>query len=399
MPAYRYRALSADGTLTAGERIAASPEALREELARQGWLVDRVAAARAGSWGPGRRPVNRERVLLFNTELIALLRAGLPVPEALATAAERGDAPRLSRILARTLEDVRAGSRLSEAAARHPELFDEVYLSALRIGERSGDLAGALARYQDDLRRRIAVRKKVGQALAYPVFLLVTLVVILGVLFVFVMPRFVALYAEFEAELPLSTRILAAVVERLHLLLPLGIAGAAALVALAAFSQRTEAGRLAWGRLREHLPFYGALHRALLVAHTARTLATLLGAGLPMVEALEVTRAALPNAAYAGRLARVRDRVGEGQSLAQAMGGEDVLPGTGLKLVEAGEASGSLPDLLQEIARYYEEVLEHALGRTMALVEPSLMLLMGVLIGGIIVVMYLPIFQLADVLQ
>ncbi len=399
MPAFRYRALATDGSVVAGERLADSQQALRGELAAQGLLLERARLVR----GPGgwlwKRAVTPEALLLLNHELIALLHAGLPVPEALATVAERPGAPRLASVLARVLADVRTGVHLSDACAAHPEVFDGVYVSSVRTGERSGDLAGVLRRYQHDLRRRIAVRRKVAQALAYPLFLLFTLAVILGALFAFVMPRFVALYAEFEAELPLATRLLAGFVERLPVLAPAAaLVGVAALLALRAWV-RSERGALQWGALKQRLPLYGPLHCTFLVAHTTRTLATLLGAGLPMSGALDTVRAALPNRAYARRLEQVGARVGEGQSLARALAAEDMLPGMGLKLVEAGEAGGSLTEMLEEIAGYNEDVLEHRLGRTAALVEPALMLLMGLLVGGIILVMYLPIFRLADILQ
>jgi type IV pilus assembly protein PilC len=399
MPTYRFRALTREGGEVRGERLAASAEALRTELMARGWLLGRARPVRrAGRW-LGRRGVSWEALLLFNQELTALLRAGLSVPEALATTAERGDAGRLGPIVARVLDDVRGGERLSDACALHPDAFDEIYVSALRTGERAGDLPAALRRYQEDLRRRVAVRRKVSQALTYPLFLLFTLVVILGLLFAFVMPRFVALYAQFQADLPLGTRVLAGIVERLPLLAPLALGAGVALTLAGRLWLRSERGRRQWGALQQRLPGYGALHRAYLVAHTARTLGTLLGAGLPMTEALRTVQASIANRAYAHRLGQACDRVSGGQSLARALRAESLLPETGLKLVEAGEASGSLAEMLGEIARYYEEVLDHALGRAMALVEPALMLLMGILVGAIIVVMYLPIFQLADILQ
>jgi len=388
-----------EGEVVQGQRLAPSSEALRNELAERGWLPETVRPVHSfGRW-VSRRGVSGEVVLLFTHELSALLEAGLTVPEALATASDREDAPRLSAVLNRVLEAVRRGERLSDACARYPEAFDEVFVSALRTGERSGDLVTSLRRFQQDLSRRLAVHKKVAQALAYPLFLLITLGVILALLFAFVLPRFVALYADFQAQLPLSTRILATFVERLPVLLPVALAIAVPASILARAWLRSEAGRLRWGAIKERLPFYGPLHRAYLVAHLARTLSTLLGAGLPMPDALLTAGAALPNLAFARRLERVRDRVNEGQSLGRSVREERLLPGTGIKLVEAGEASGRLVDMLAEIARYYEEVLEHALARSMALVEPALMLVMGILVGGIIIVMYLPIFQLADILR
>jgi len=218
MPLFAYVALAENGATVSGEGVADSEHALREELGGRGLLVQQVKARRAA--GLGTKRVRPEEFALFNQEFMALVRAGLTVPDALGLAAQRGDSPRLARVLARVHADVKEGVSLSEACARHPEAFDRLYLAALRTGEKTGDFAAVLARYQGYLRHSVALRKKVGQALAYPVFLLVALAVILALLFAFVMPRFVAMYADVGAALPLPTRLLLGVVEHLHIAAP-----------------------------------------------------------------------------------------------------------------------------------------------------------------------------------
>ena len=398
MPLYAYVAIAENGATVSGERVAPSEAVLRDELGGHGLLVQRVRARRGAGLLQGRR-VRPEEFALFNQEFTALLRAGLTVPDALGLASQRGDSPALGKILARVLEDVRNGAALSQACARHPEAFDGLYLAALRTGEKSGDFAAVLKRYQEHLRQRVALRRKVSQALAYPVFLLIALAVILVVLFTFVMPSFVAMYADAGAALPLPTRVLLGIVERLPLVLP-ALVG---LVLLAFFAWRSwlssDAGRLQRDRLRERLPYVGELARTAIAAQLARTLSTLLAGGTPLVEALRTAATSIGNRLYVERLEAATRLVTDGASLSQAVRDTALLPPMAARMIEVGEASGGLDAMLAEVAQFNEELLDTRLARVMALVEPLLMLLMGVLVGGIIIVMYLPVFQMADVIK
>ncbi len=398
MPLYAYVALSETGKRVAGEVAADSEEALRAELAGRGLLVQEVRPRR-GRLGLRRSHVSPEEFSLFNQEFMALVRAGLTVSDALALAANRPDSPRLGKVLGRVYEDVRNGVPLPEACARYPEAFDRLYIAALRTAEKTGDLPGVLKRYQDYLRHRVALRKKVSQALAYPVFLLVTLVVILGVLFVFVMPRFIAMYADLGADLPVPTRVLMAVVDRIYIVGP-GLVGA---ILVAAWAWRrwtaTSAGRRHVDRLRERLPYIGELARIVAAAQLARSLATLLAGGTPLVEALRTASGALSNQVYLDRLEAVTRHVTEGTSFAQAVRTTALMPPMAARMIEVGEASGGLETMLAEVAQFYEEMLDSRLARLTAIIEPLLMLLMGILIGGIIIVMYLPVFHMADIIK
>jgi type IV pilus assembly protein PilC len=397
MPLYAYVAIAENGVTVSGERVAPSESVLRDELGGRGLLVQRVRARRRA--GLGARRVRPEEFALFNQEFTALLRAGLTVPDALALASNRGDSPALGKVLARVHEDVREGVALSQACARHPEAFDGLYLAALRTGEKTGDFAVVLKRYQEHLRHRVALRKKISQALAYPLFLLIALAVILVVLFTFVMPSFISMYADVGASLPLPTRVLLGMVEQLPLVLP-ALAGA---TLLAVWGWRTwlstDEGRRQRDRLRERLPYVGELARTAIAAQLARALATLLAGGTPLVEALRTAAGSVSNRLYLDRLEQATQRVTEGASLAQAVRETALLPAMAARMIEVGEASGGLDAMLGEVAQFYEELLDTRLARVMTLIEPLLMLLMGVLVGGIIIVMYLPVFHMADVIK
>lgn len=399
VPIYQYSALTERGVLSNGEQAATSMEALRSELAQRGLLVQNIRSQHAGFRLLRRRRVSPEYFQLFNQEFMALMRAGLTIPDALALSSNRPDSPMLGSILQRVLEDVRGGALFSEACARHPEAFEGLYIAALRAGEKTGNLAEVLARYQEYLKHKVALRRKISQALAYPVFLLIALVVILAILFIFVMPRFVAMYADFGAELPLPTRVLIGLVERFYIvgpaLLGLGAAGWYGWRRWVA----THQGRLWADNLREHIPYISDVARLVTAAQLARSLSTLLAGGTPLVEALRTARESLTNRAYALRLEQATQKVIDGSSLAQAMRQTNLMPDTAVRMIEVGEASGGLDSMLGEIALFYEGILDTRLARLMALIEPSIMLLMGLFIGGIIIVMYLPIFHMADVIK
>lgn len=399
MPVFTYTALSGNGTAMTGEGVAATAEELTQQLADKGLLVRSVARKHSLFSRFRRKRIKPEAFLLFNQEFIALLRAGLTIPDALKLATAHPDNAMLAHILQRVLEDVRAGVLFSAACARHPEIFDGLYISALKTGEKTGTLPAVLAKYQAALKKRVEFAKKVSHALTYPLFLLITLGVILGVLFVFVMPRFVAMYADFGAELPLPTKILVGFVRHLYVYLPiLLLIGVAAGFAWRAFVA-APAGRLRVDRLKMRLPLLGDINRHVAIAQLARTLSTLLSGGTPLVEAMSTTRESLANRAEANALERAVALVTEGKSLAQAMQASGSMPNTALKMIEVGEALGNLDGMLAEIAEYYEDLVANKLTRLTALVEPMMMLLMGVLIGGIIVVMYLPIFYMVDIVK
>jgi type IV pilus assembly protein PilC len=399
MPLYSYTALTEAGVRVTGEGVATSAQELTQELAGKGLLIQQIRKRRTRFNLFHRERIRPEDFLLFNQEFMALVRAGLTIPEALELAANRPDNPGLGQVLQRVLEDVRGGVLLSEACARHHEVFDALYVSALKTGEKTGDLPNVLTRYQDYLRHRVALRKKVSQALAYPAFLLIALGVILAVLFAFVMPRFVAMYADFGAKLPWPTQFLINVVSYMPLIAPsLVVVGLGVWFGWRSWTA-TESGRLTVDRLKERIPYIGGINRLVAVAQLARSISTLLGGGTPLVEAMRTAQESVANRAFGTRLARATQQVVEGGSLTQALKTGQLMPETAIKMVEVGEASGKLDGMLAEVAQFYEEALDHRLARVMALIEPLLMLLMGILVGGTILAMYLPIFNMAEIIK
>lgn len=399
MPQYQYTALSQHGALIVGESASSSPENLKIELEILGLRAQRIRIKRNWMRMWRRGSVRPEAFLQLVQELLSLTRAGLPLPEVLEMIADRPGESDLGQVMSRVLADVRAGMLFSQACAAHPDIFDGLFLSALRTGEKTGELPTVLARYQEYLRRQVALRKKISQALAYPAFLMLALSVILGVMFAFVMPRFVTMYANFDADLPTPTRWLLTVVSHFPLIaLASGVIGMLGLYAWQMYAANP-AGRLKLDQWKLRMPLIGDAVRTAAIAHLARSLATLLAGGTPLVEAMKTVHKSFPNRAFALQVADVTKQVIQGESLAKAVRVSGLMPETAVKMLQVGEASGGLDRMLAEIAQYYEDVLETRLARIMTLIEPLLVLLMGVMIGGIIIVMYLPIFNLAEVIR
>lgn len=400
MPVYVYKALTSSGATVTGELAAHSTDELCHLLAGKGMMMQNARPVRLRGWQLlPQKSVKRQELLLFNQEFIALLRAGIPIPAILEMLEQRPAQPVLRRVIARVLEDVRKGVPLSQACAEHPEVFDSLYLTSLKMGEQSGKLANALQRYQQYLKLRLAMQKKVQQAMAYPAFLLITLVVMLIVLFTFVMPRFVSMYADFGAQLPAPTRALMHVVEHIYIYLPILLGILLLMFAAYRFWVATDGGKLQRDKLVLRLPLFRHIVKMNIAGQLSRMLATLLSGGMPLVEAMATVAESVNNRVYAGGLWQARKQVTEGVPLHQAMAELELFEPTTLKIIQAGETAGNLDEMLAEVAGYQEEVLEHQLSRLMAFVEPALMLLMGVFIGGIIIAMYLPIFSVAEVVK
>ncbi len=397
MPKFSYTVLSENGVVTTGDAHAVSSEELKLKLEGDGLRVQSIR--RATSALLRRKAADSESLLLFNQEFLALLRAGLTVSDALALTLDHPERNELGYVLADVHRAVQEGKLLSEACARHPEVFDPLYISAIRTGEKTGDLVSVLVRHQDYLRRQMTLQRKIKRAMAYPIFLLAVLGLILAALFVFVMPRFVAMYASFGAALPGPTKVLLDIANNLPLLASVLLLTTAGLWWGWRKWGATERGQAAIDRWKAGIPILGKLEQIIAIGRIMRSLSTLLSGGTALVEALHSAQESIRNRAYAAHLRSVESRVTEGGSLAAALRQTKAFPATALKMVEVGESSGALEKMLAEAALYYEEMLEDRLETVTSLIEPLLMLVMGLIVGSVIIVMYLPIFNLANVIR
>ncbi len=395
MPIFVYSALTQKGSLTHGEAMALSVDALRQDLEKTGLLVKQIKKKRLALRGR----VSAEALLQFNQEFSALVRAGLAIPEALKLLQEQPDSPRLTLALGRVLEEVRQGVALSQAFSLYPEVFDPVFITAVMTAEKTGNLSLALDKYQHYLRQRVELRRKISQAMVYPLFLLVVLFIILGILFVFVLPRFVALYTDFGGKLPLPTQVLVSIVSHLHWYVAFATVAGLLLWSSWRHWSSTDTNRARRDRMLERIPLLGPIYSCASTAQLGRMLESMLAGGTPLAEALRVTIPSTSNRAMAERLRHTMDAVIAGSSLTHAVEQAGLMPRAAIKLIQVGEATGKLDAMLGEVAIFYEERLATLLARVMTLIEPILMLLMGFIIGGIVIVMYLPIFYIVEVIK
>lgn len=399
---YAYKAARIDGRTYAGELEAESEGEARAQLEGRGLLVFRLqpqgawpGLAKVGvGWGHwGRLPPHQ--FLVFNQELLALIRAGLPVLKVWDLLIERAPMPAFQDALRAVRQDIRGGASASDALARHPRFFPDLYVATFRAGEQAGNLAEVLQRYIGYLKMMNGLRQKVWKALTYPLFLIVVGLSVVGFLALYVMPTFVSVYAEQARHLPAATQWLLAFVDRLDVVLVPGAVLAAALLLAGRVWYRTPAGRLAVDRWLVRLPLVGGLVVRHCTVQLTRTLSTVLGGGTPLVEALNVSRSAVSNRFMAQGFRRTVEQIREGTSLAVALRQPAVLPMLAIEMLAVGEETGSLESMLKDVAEFFESELDMQLTQLTTWIEPVLLLFMGVLVGGIVIVMYLPIFQLA----
>ncbi len=401
MPLFTCKLGSPDGAILQRELEAADEAQLRAGLEAQGYHV--FSLQRSGlklSFNflkpRGGRIDNRE-LLAFNQELVVLLKSGMPIVPVLDAILEHrlkaGGA--LAQVLGQVREDVKAGAALSTALERHSTLFPPLYLASVRAGERTGEVPQTIRRYIVFLKRAEELRKKLISALVYPTILVVVAVLAIMLLLIYVVPTFSQVYADAGSQLPLLTRLLINSTAVLRSTAVVWLPGlVAVIVALRSWS-RSDGGRQRIDRWKLALPVLGDLFFGYSVSVFSRTLATLLGSGIPIVESLRMSSGTLNNRLLEQGMAVAIHQVEEGGRLSVALEQQQLMPPLALRMLGVGEATGSMEEMLSDVAEHLEAQVEERLQLLSTAIEPAVMLIMGLVIGVIIVAMYLPIFKLA----
>jgi len=343
----------------------------------------------------GRVPVRE--FLVFNQELATLLKAGMPLVQSLDILRHRIQHPLFRAVLDDVHERVRAGAALSEAFAAHGALFPTVYTASLMAGEKSGSLEQVLRRYVAYVKVVSGVKRRTISALIYPAILLALALAIVSIIVLKVVPAFSEFYGTFDRELPLITQLIVSFSAFLRSELLLIVLGLAVLAAGAAAWLRRPGQRERLDALLLQLPAVGPTARKFATSQLARTLGTLLGGGIPLVNSIEIAARSVGNQAMAAAMQVVGERVREGESFAGALAARGVFPDVAVKMAEVGEATGALQEMLNSLADFYDEEIETDLGRFVTLVEPALLVLMGLVIAGLLLALYMPLFQLSSV--
>jgi type IV pilus assembly protein PilC len=400
MAVFTYRVAKPDGSTLNGHIEGDEESSVRAKLESQGLLVFKLhrrgmgaSAASGTSWSWGKLPLGE--FLIFNQELLALVKSGLPVLRVWDLLIERAGHAGFQQVLRDVRENIRGGSSASDALARHPAYFPELYVGTIKTGEQSGNLAEVLQRYVGYLKLMIGLRQKVLKALSYPLFLVLIGVGVIGFLLTYVMPTFVSVYGESAQTLPWATQTLLDVVKHAETrLVPLALLLVGLAVGARAY-YATPAGRLAVDRFMLKVPLFGPITVKHNTVQLTRTLGTILASGIPLVDALQSAKGAVSNRWIAKGMAGAVNDIREGVTLAAAVARPNVLPKLAVEMLSVGEETGSLDVMLRDVAEFYEADLDTRLTQLTTWIEPALLLVMGVLVGGIVIVMYLPVFQMA----
>jgi type IV pilus assembly protein PilC len=390
------------------QRKAETAESLRKQLEGQGFFIFEIAPDGAGTATSRSqanlkldlkapfafRGVGPKELLIFNQELLALVRAGLPIPLALDLLAQRAQHAKLRQVLSAVRDDVREGSALSAALGKHRDVFPGILVASVRAGEQSGTLPDALSRYVVVLKQIVALRRRVMNALMYPFVLLLLSVAVVIFLITYVVPRFSSIYQDLGRSIPVPTQVLLGITAAIHENWLFLLAGIAAAAAAAWTWGRSDAGLQVRDRLLLAVPWAGEVIRRYALTQFCRTLAMVLGGGIPMMQALPVAIGAIENRYIRRQMQRLAPTVATGTPLATALEESGTSPGLAVEMLAVGEQTGSLENMLGNVADFFGEEVETRLASMAALIEPIIMVGMGLLVATILIVMYLPVFQI-----
>jgi len=374
--------------------------ALRAELEQKGYYLFSIRRALGLQGFQIRRSrVPQDMLMLFGQELAALLKAGLPLLQSLDVMLERQQHPVFRRSLATIREKVKSGTALSEAFRAEGELYPAILSASILAGERSGNLETMLRRFAQYMRLNLSLKKKAISASVYPAVLMLLMLGLVFILVVQVIPQFQDFYADFNVELPFITRFLmgfSSAVRANLLWVALGaIAAGAGVVSLL---RRPGAG-VQVDRLLLRVPYLGHLMRMYATSQLARTLSSLLAGGLPLINAMDVAANSIGNRAMAAAISKATPLIREGKSLTTALESTGMLENLALEMIKVGEQTGALSDMLTAIADFYDEEMDGRLATVLALVEPILLVVMAVVVAGMLLAFYLPLFEAISAIQ
>lgn len=382
---------------------AVSEKELRDKYTQQGFLIYSIRPRRqlAGiSAKLGRRAskLNSEKFLIFNQQFVTLIRAGLPILKSLDLLADRLTDPKLGRHVQAVRDDVRTGAMLSQGFANQG-VFPPIYVTSVMAGEKSGSLAEVLDRYITYQRLALAVRKKILLSLLYPSLLIVLVIGLIVFLITYVVPNFAQLYSSMSAELPAATQILIAVGTTARNYVLVGVGALVAAAILFRLWSRTEKAQERLDNLKRHIPLLGDIWVKYQVAQFARVLSTLLVGGIPLLQGLETAGQSLGSNLLRKSLEAARKGVKEGQALSVSLKATGIFPALSIDMVEVGESTGALPEMLNSVAEFYEDDVNTRMQAALSLIEPAIMIFMGTFVAFVLVALYLPIFSLADTMR
>ena len=386
-----------NGKKIKGKSLASDEAAVRADLRRQGVVPTRIRKQPKSLFSGG-GSITTGDIAIFSRQLATMLAAGIPLVQAFEIVGNGHENEAMQKLILNIKGDVEGGSSLAEALAKHPLYFDDLFINLVEAGEQAGALETLLDKIATYKEKTEAIKKKIKKALTYPAAVLVVAFVVTTILLIFVIPSFEDLFKGFGADLPTFTRMVIdlSVFVRTQGWYIAFVLGAAA-GAFFYFKKRSRKMRHFLDRLMLKIPIIGPIMQKASIARYARTLSTMFAAGVPLVEAMESVAGATGNIVYEEAVLKMRDEVATGQRLQQAMENTELFPNMVIQMIAVGEESGSLDDMSAKVADFYEEDVDNAVDNLSSLLEPLIMAILGVLVGGLVVAMYLPIFKLGAV--
>ena len=401
MPVFSYRGRARGGRMVTGQMEASTPQALAAQLREQRIMATSVREkpepVRLRIPGFGGKVKDKE-LTVFTRQIATMINAGLPLVQSLEVLASQQPNKQFKRILTKIREDVEGGSTFAASLKQHPTVFTPLYMSMVEAGEAGGFLDTVLNRLAGYIEKSMALRRKVKGAMIYPATIITVAVAVVIFLLIFVIPTFKTLFEGFGAALPLPTRIVLELsrLVRTHVVTVLG-AFVGTVFALR-FYYRTEKGKKVIDSLLLRLPIIGQLIRKVSVAKFTRTLGTLVSSGVPILDGLNITARVAGNKVVEEAILKTRSSIAEGKTIADPLGASGIFPPMVVQMISVGEQTGALDAMLAKIADFYDAEVDQAVSNLTTLLEPIMIVFLGVVVGGVIIAMYLPIFKLVTVI-
>ena len=385
------------GNRVKGRGLAKDEMEMRADLRRQGIAASKVRKER--QWFKSDGKVTAEDIAIFARQLATMLTAGIPMVQAFEIIGVGHDKPAMQKLVLAIKSDIETGNALNQALAKHPLYFDDLFVNLVEAGEHAGALETVLDKIATYKEKTEALKKKIKKALFYPAAVLAVAIIVTVILLLFVIPQFEALFKGFGADLPAFTQFVINMSRWMQNngWLRLIVTGGAAF-AFSYFYKRSRPMRQLLDRMSLQIPIIGPILKKGAIARFARTLATMFAAGVPLVEAMKSVAGATGNIVYQDAVLRMRDEIATGLRMQRAMENTGLFPNMVVQMIAVGEESGSLDEMSGKVADFYEADVDAAVDSLSSLLEPLIMVILGVLVGGLVVAMYLPIFKLGAVI-
>jgi len=398
MPVYQWVAITKKGRKLKGELDAANENIALNQLRKRNFDVQKLKEKPKDIFASisfMQPKVTNKDIVIFTRQFSTMIDAGLPLVQGLGILGEQLENPTFKRILRQITKDVESGSTLAEAMKKHPEVFDNLFVNLIAAGEVGGILDTILRRLAEYIEKNERLKARIKGAMTYPIVVMAIAILVIAVILIFVIPVFEDMFASFGKALPVPTQIVVNMSRFMKGNIHWCLLGLGALIYAAKKYRKSKGGRKATDSLALKLPVFGMMLKKVAVARFTRTLGTMIQSGVPILDALDIVAKTSGNVILEEIIYEVRSSIAEGQTIAEPLSENDIFPGMVIQMISVGEATGALDTMLEKIADFYDEEVDQAVEALTSMLEPLLMLFLGGSIGGLVVAMYLPIFQMA----